>query len=249
MTAKRRLDDLLVLRGVAQDKKEAQALLLAGRVRVSGVASPKAGMRVPEDLIVERTADKPFVSRGGLKLRGALDAFKVRVSGRACVDIGASTGGFTDCLLKAGAVRVLAVDVGRGQLDWSLQKDPRVINREKTHVLRLNRSEIDSFAAGSADPLLVTVDVSFISLESVLPHLASLVGPGTELVCLVKPQFEADPKDAPGGVVVDPRVCDRVVEKISAAARGAGWIEAGSCASPITGPEGNREFFLHAKRG
>ncbi|MBK8871226.1 MAG: TlyA family RNA methyltransferase [Elusimicrobia bacterium] len=248
MVAKSRLDDLLVRRGLAKDRKEAQALLLAGRVRAPGSPSLKAGTKVSDDVILEREPGKAFVSRGGLKLRGALDAFQISVAGRTCVDIGASTGGFTDCLLKAGAVRVLAVDVGRGQLDWSLQKDPRVVNREKTHVLRLTRSDMDLFGGDSPVFPLVTVDVSFISLETVLPHLASLLRSGTEMVCLVKPQFEADPKDVPGGVVIDPRVCDRMVEKVSAVAREAGFDRVGLCESPITGPEGNREFFLHLRR-
>jgi 23S rRNA (cytidine1920-2'-O)/16S rRNA (cytidine1409-2'-O)-methyltransferase len=248
LNAKSRLDDLLVRRGLANDRKEAQALVMAGRVRVPGSPCLKAGSMVSDDVSLQREPDKAFVSRGGLKLRGALDTFQISVAGRTCADIGASTGGFTDCLLKAGAVRVLAVDVGRGQLDWTLQKDPRVVNREKTHVLRLTRSDMDSFLAGSSGPALVTVDVSFISLETVLPHLASLVCSGTEAVCLVKPQFEADPKDVPGGVVVDPRVCDRMVEKISTVARAAGFDRVGVCESPLTGPEGNREFFLHLRR-
>lgn len=248
MVAKSRVDDLLVRRGLAKDRKEAQALLMAGRVRVSGSPSLKAGTKVPDDVVLEREPGKAFVSRGGLKLRGALDTFRISVDGRMCVDIGASTGGFTDCLLKAGAVRVLAVDVGRGQLDWSLQKDPRVVNQEKTHVLRLTQSDMDSFLGKSSGFPLVTVDVSFISLEQVLPHLGSLLGSGAEVVCLVKPQFEAEPKDVPGGVVVDPRVCDRMVENVSAVAREAGHDIVGSCESPITGPEGNREFFLHLRR-
>lgn len=231
---------------------------MAGRVRATGLINVKAGERVALDQPLELVQAAPFVSRGGLKLQAALNEFKPDVSGRCCVDIGASTGGFTDCLLKAGAVRVLAVDVGHGQLDWSLRNDARVVNREKTHVLRLTRADIDAFLAPGNGPLsrsprtedvgLVTVDVSFISLKKVLPHLALLFSDRTDVIVLVKPQFEAEPKDAPKGVVKDPAVRQALLETIEKSAVAAGYLVLGKCESPVIGPEGNIEYFLHLRR-
>ncbi|MBK8575078.1 MAG: TlyA family RNA methyltransferase [Elusimicrobia bacterium] len=251
MKEKRRLDELLVQRGLARDVGHAQALILAGRVR--GVSHPKAGLNVSADQTLEVEETPPFVSRGGLKLQAALKAFGLTVAGRLCVDIGASTGGFTDCLLQAGAAKVLAVDVGHGQLDWKLRNDPRVINREKTHVLTLTREDISAFfsARGSGSTLgagLAAVDVSFISLEKVLPHLADILPGGTECVALVKPQFEVGPKDAPQGVVRDPDVHRRVLEDIERVAVASGFFMLSKRESPITGPEGNHEFLMHLRR-
>lgn len=250
---KRRLDELLVVRGLATDAGHARALILAGRVKTPGGASLKAGQAVKDDqiLCVEETV--PYVSRGGLKLRAALKAFGVAVAGRPCLDVGASTGGFTDCLLQAGASKVMAVDVGHGQLDWKLRNDPRVLSREKTHVHKVTREDAALFfsagrAAGAPPAGLVTVDVSFISLEKVLPHLAAIVSVGTECVVLVKPQFEADPKDTPRGVVRDVKVHRRVLDRIAGVAVSVGFRVVGEQESPLTGPEGNREFFLFLRR-
>lgn len=236
----------MVQRGLAKDVAQAHALILAGRVR--GILNPKAGLKVRGDQDVTLEQAPPFVSRGGLKLQAALNEFGISVVGRSCVDIGASTGGFTDCLLQAGAVRVLAVDVGHGQLDWKLRNDPRVANREKTHVLTLTRDDVGPFLSGHPAPGLVTVDVSFISLERVLPHLAELVPSGTECVVLVKPQFEADPKEAPKGVVRNSEVHRRVLDTMERLAVATGFEVKGKRESPITGPEGNREFLVFLRR-
>lgn len=254
-----RFDQLVVERGLAGTLEKARALILSGRVRAPGLKNVKAGERVALDQALELVQEAPFVSRGGLKLQAALGEFKPDVSGRFCVDIGASTGGFTDCLLKAGAARVLAVDVGHGQLDWSLRNDPRVVNREKTHVLRLTRTDISAFLdpnrgrflpelARSDAVGLVTVDVSFISLKKVLPHLATLFSDPTHLIVLVKPQFEAEPKDAPKGVVKDPAVRQAVLDAMEKTAGTAGLLVLGKCESPVVGPEGNHEYFLHLRR-
>ncbi len=235
-----RLDHLIVQRGLAGSGARAQALILAGRIRAPGVKNIKPGERVSPDQELELIEDLPYVSRGGVKLAAALKEFGIVVSGRSCVDIGASTGGFTDCLLQNGAEKVLAVDVGHGQLHWKLRRDSRVVNREKTHVLKLTREDVE----GGAPPL-VTVDVSFISLEKVLPHLAEIFPSGTEFVVLVKPQFEVGPKQAPKGVVKDPEVHRMVVDRIMARAEKIGFVGKGRMPSPITGPEGNREFLVH----
>lgn len=238
-------------RGLARDVIHAQALILAGRVR--GISTPKAGQKVKRDHPLEVEETLPFVSRGGLKLQAALKTFGIVVTGRPCIDIGASTGGFTDCLLQAGASKVLAVDVGHGQLDWKLRNDPRVVNREKTHVHKVTREEVGSFFFGTcqedrAPAGLVTVDVSFISLKKVLPHLAAIVPGGTECVVLVKPQFEVDPKDAPHGVVRDPAVHRRVLDEMGRESVSSGFVLLGEQESPITGPEGNREFLFFLRR-
>lgn len=246
MNEKPRLDQLLVRRGLAKSVGHAQALILAGRVR--GVSNPKAGQKVRDDQPLDVDEAPPFVSRGGLKLQAALKEFGISVEGRSCVDIGASTGGFTDCLLQAGAASVLAVDVGHGQLDWKLRNDPRVVNREKTHVLTLTRDAVGPFLSGRSAPGLVVVDVSFISLEKVLPHLAELVPAGTECVALVKPQFEAGPKEAPQGVVRDSKVHRRVLDKIESIAAAHGFEKRGERESPLKGPEGNREFLVFLRR-
>jgi 23S rRNA (cytidine1920-2'-O)/16S rRNA (cytidine1409-2'-O)-methyltransferase len=238
-----RLDHLLVQRGLAETGAKAQAYLLAGRVRVPGRVNPKAGDRVSPDQIVEVTAVLPYVSRGGEKLAGALDAFGVDPRGRACWDVGASTGGFTDCLLKRGAASVWAVDVGHGQLHWKLRGDSRVTVREKTHVLAVTAREV-----AAVGPSLAVVDVSFISLEKVLPHLGRVTPAGTEFVVLVKPQFEAGPVRAPGGVVRDPAVHREVLDRVSAGLEGWGFRQKGMVPSVLTGPKGNVEFFMHLMR-
>lgn len=244
MKAKKiRLDHLLVERGLAESGSRAQALILAGRVRLPGMTSPKPGTPVAPDQAVELLEPMRYVSRGGEKLEGALKEFAVDPAGRDCLDVGASTGGFTDCLLQRGARRVLAVDVGTAQLHEKLRQDPRVVSRERTHVLALAAADVRDPV-----PSLVTVDVSFISLEKVLPHLASLAGPGAEFLALVKPQFEAGPKNAPKGVVRDPEVRDEVLRRIAGRLAGWGFEKRGEMVSPLKGPKGNVEFFLYFVR-
>jgi 23S rRNA (cytidine1920-2'-O)/16S rRNA (cytidine1409-2'-O)-methyltransferase len=233
-----RLDLLIVERGLAESRTQAQAMLMAGRIRVPGVSKPKSGGLVARDQALELIEACPYVSRGGEKLQGALDQFRVDPNGRVCWDVGASTGGFTDCLLQRGARQVISIDVGHGQLHWKLRKDPRVVNLEKKHILQV---EPGSLPLAS----LATVDVSFISLEKVLPHLTRLASVGMEFVALVKPQFEAGPKHAPKGVVRDPEVRAAVLKKLSDGLPGWGFRKEGEMVSPLKGPEGNVEFFLH----
>jgi 23S rRNA (cytidine1920-2'-O)/16S rRNA (cytidine1409-2'-O)-methyltransferase len=202
----------------------------------------KPGLLVPEDAPLELLEGLKFVSRGGEKLAGALDALKVDPKGLACLDVGASTGGFTDCLLQRGAAKVFCIDVGTHQLHEKLRNDPRVAFREQTHVLRLSPPDLPF------PPELVVIDVSFISLDKILPHLATLARPGTAFVALVKPQFEVGPKLAPKGVVKDPDVRAAAVKDVAAALPGWGFRLLGECPSPLPGPEGNREHFLHFER-
>jgi 23S rRNA (cytidine1920-2'-O)/16S rRNA (cytidine1409-2'-O)-methyltransferase len=234
-----RLDVLLVERGLAPSRERAQALILEGAVRVAGEPHSKAGEAVLTDAPVEVVGPAlPFVSRGGLKLQRALETFGIDPAGKACLDVGASTGGFTDCLLQAGAARVYAVDVGHGQLDWKLRQDPRVVVMERTNIRGLN--ELPERLE------LAAIDVSFISLTKVLEPVTGLGPP--EIVALVKPQFEAGPKAAPKGVVRDPAVHRRVIEAVLAHSRQLGWAARGLTPSPIVGPAGNREFLLWLDR-
>jgi 23S rRNA (cytidine1920-2'-O)/16S rRNA (cytidine1409-2'-O)-methyltransferase len=244
-TAKVRLDQLLVDGGLAPSRARAQAMLLAGRVRV-GVGDAartdrKPGDLVPSDVPVEVTGDEPYVSRGGHKLAAALDAFGIDPRDRVCLDVGASTGGFTDVLLQRGARRVYALDVGRGQLAESLRRDPRVVSMER-HNAR------DLTATSLPEPIsLATVDVAFISARLLVAPILSTFrdGPG-DLVILVKPQFEAGRREAKRGVVRDPAIHARVLREAAAATAVRGLEPAGIVASPILGPEGNREFLLWA---
>jgi 23S rRNA (cytidine1920-2'-O)/16S rRNA (cytidine1409-2'-O)-methyltransferase len=245
MAAKRRADQLLVEQGLAESRVKAQALILAGLVSVAGRRIDKAGTSIPEDAeLTVAGRDHPWVSRGGLKLAHALDHFALDPTGLVTLDIGASTGGFTDVLLARGAARVHAVDVGRGQLAWKLRQDPRVVVHEGMNARYLSRAEIP-------DPIdLVTCDASFIGLETVLPASLALTAEHAALVALIKPQFEAGPKDVgKGGVVRDPAVHRAVCERIAAwlGAR-PGWQVVGITESPITGPAGNREFLIYARR-
>ena len=230
---KKRVDQLLVERGLAETRSQAQALVLAGRVR----GFDKPGQQVADDVELEVETPPPFVSRGGEKLRNALDAFGVDVAGRDCADVGASTGGFTDCLLQAGAARVVAIDVGYGQLHPRLRDDPRVTVLERTNARELRELP---FA-----PELVTCDVSFISVTKALPPVLELAKPGWEALVLVKPQFEAGRAQAPKGVVRDPEVRRKVIETVVEGARGWGGETAGVVDSGVPGPKGNREFFVH----
>jgi 23S rRNA (cytidine1920-2'-O)/16S rRNA (cytidine1409-2'-O)-methyltransferase len=241
--SKRRLDLLLVERGLADSRNRAQALIIAGAVWSGERRLDKPGHAVAADIPLEvRGRDHPYVSRGGLKLAAGLDAFGLDPSGRVALDIGASTGGFTDVLLRRGAAKVYAVDVGHGQLDWTLRNDPRVVVLEKTNARKLSRAEIPEA------PGAVVCDASFIGLEIVLAPALDLAAPGAFLVALIKPQFEVGPeKVGRGGVVRDPALHAEVCERIKAwlAAR-AGWRVLGVSESPILGPEGNREFLIGA---
>jgi 23S rRNA (cytidine1920-2'-O)/16S rRNA (cytidine1409-2'-O)-methyltransferase len=236
-----RLDVLIAERGLAPSRERARALILAGSVRVGGKLADKAGMLVRDDAEVRVIEpDHPWVGRGGIKLAHALDTFKVVATGRRALDIGASTGGFTDVLLQRGAREVIALDVGHGQLDWKLRTDPRVRVLEGVNARHLDPALI------GAPVDVVTIDVSFISLRLVLPSVPALLAPGADVIALVKPQFEAGRHDVGrGGIVDDPAVHDRVLEEVAAAAGGIGLSRIGMTPSPITGAAGNREFLVH----
>jgi 23S rRNA (cytidine1920-2'-O)/16S rRNA (cytidine1409-2'-O)-methyltransferase len=242
-----RLDTLLVERGLAASRERARALILAGSVRVNGQPASKAGSSVRPDADVTLvTADHPYVGRGGLKLAHALDAFAIGVPGRTALDIGASTGGFTDVLLQRGAARVVALDVGHGQLDWKIRSDPRVDVLERINARTL---KTDDLPPGRAPFDIVTIDVSFISLRYILPVVPPLILDTADVVVLVKPQFEAGRSEVgSGGIVRDAAVQARVVDEITAAADALGLTRAGMTESPIAGMEGNREFLLHLRR-
>ena len=236
--AKERLDVLLVARGLAASREKAQRLILAGAVRVEGQVVDKAGREVDSGAGLTVAAAERFVSRGGGKLEAAFEVFTPGVDGQVCVDIGASTGGFTDCLLQHGAVRVYAVDVGKGLLDWRLRQDPRVVVRDGRNARFLSREDVPEpfrFAA---------IDVSFISLTLILPPVTSLLDPGGQIVSLIKPQFEAGrEKVGKGGVVRDPAVRQEVVERIrefGTTRLPLEWL--GIRESPVVGPAGNIEF-------
>lgn len=234
-----RLDLLLVERGLFPTRAKAQAALMAGQVRVAGKERPKPGDLVARDAAVEVLAPCPYVSRGGLKLAGALDAFGLDPEGRVCLDLGASTGGFTDCLLQRGAAKVYAVDVGHGQLDARLRADPRVACIERTHARDLRPESFEP------RPDLAVVDVSFISLTLVLgPLLACLPAPA-DLVALVKPQFELEAKKTPKGVVKDEAHRAEALERVRKAARALGLSELGAVDSSLPGAKGNREILVH----
>jgi len=242
-----RLDQLLLDRGLVDSRSRAQALVMAGKVRVGeGDAARldrKAGDLIPRDATVVVVEPDPYVSRGGHKLAAALDTFGIDPSGLICLDVGASTGGFTDVLLQRGAVRVYALDVGRGQLAESLRADPRVISMERTNARGLT-------AATLPDPIaLATIDVSFISLDRILGPVASALAPGGCIIPLVKPQFEAGKGRTDHGVVRDPAIHREVLERVVASAQAIGFGARDVIASPITGPEGNREFLLNLAAG
>jgi len=241
VAARRRLDQELVRRGLVESRTRAQQAISAGRVLVSGSPADRAGRLVdPAEPIVLAGPPPRFVSRGGEKLDAALEHFAVDVSGLRCLDAGASTGGFTDCLLQRGAASVVAVDVGHGQLDWSLRNDPRVIVREGVNVRHATPEDL-----GGPFPVL-TADLSFISLRVVGPALATLVAPGGDAVVLIKPQFEAGRAEVgKGGVVTDPAVHRRVVEDVTASFESLGLRAAGVMESPLKGPAGNTEFVGH----
>ena len=233
---KKRLDVLLVERGLAESRSQAQALVLAGRVK----GHAKAGEQVDESAALEVEGGQRFVSRGGEKLAHALDALAIDVAGEDCLDVGASTGGFTDCLLQAGAARVCAVDVGYGQLHPRLRADPRVTALERTNVRRLRCEDLPF------SPTFVTCDVSFISLAKALPPALACAAPGWRALVLVKPQFEAGPSDVgKGGVVRDPEVHERVVSDLVDRVPEWGGTALDTTESWPPGPKGNREFFVY----
>jgi 23S rRNA (cytidine1920-2'-O)/16S rRNA (cytidine1409-2'-O)-methyltransferase len=246
VSARRRLDAELVRRGLAGTRSEAQAAIRLGRVTVGGSPATKPATLVGADEAVGLSAPaRPYVSRGGQKLEAALDRFGLDPGGRDCLDAGASTGGFTDCLLRRGAARVAAVDVGYGQLDWSIRQDPRVLVLDRTNVRELEASSLPF------RPTLVTADLSFISLRLALPALARVAADRVraDLVLLVKPQFEAGPRHVErGGVVRDPEVWRRVVVDVAEACRKERFAPLAAMASPLLGPAGNVEFPLHAAR-
>jgi 23S rRNA (cytidine1920-2'-O)/16S rRNA (cytidine1409-2'-O)-methyltransferase len=242
-STKLRLDLVLVDRGLAASRERARALILAGQVRVDGQVVSKAGAPVAPDARVELAVpDHPYVGRGGIKLAHALDVFAVDPSGRRALDVGASTGGFTDVLLRRGAASVIALDVGRGQLDWRLRNDPRVLVREGVNARSLTSDDVPH----AVD--LVTIDVAFISLRHILPALPPFLAPQADIVALVKPQFEAGRDEVGhGGLVTDPAVHDAVIARVTVNAEAAGLRRAGMTPSPITGATGNQEFFLHLR--
>jgi 23S rRNA (cytidine1920-2'-O)/16S rRNA (cytidine1409-2'-O)-methyltransferase len=238
---KKRLDELAVERGLFDTRSKAQAAIMAAQVLVEGQPATKAGMPVAEDAALEVLKPSPYVSRGGLKLDAAFAAFPIHAEGRVCVDLGASTGGFTDCLLQRGAAKVYAIDVGTAQLDARLRGDPRVVSREQTHAKELRPAQFDP------KPDLAVVDVSFISSTQVLPPLLPCLARPCELIVLVKPQFEVGPKLAPKGVVRDEAARRLAVDKVREALPALGLTEAGLIDCPVHGPKGNVEWLLHLK--
>ncbi len=239
-----RLDSALVKRGLAPSREKAKAALTAGYVYVDGSPALKASQPVDEGAVLEvRGVAVPYVSRGGLKLEKALRVFSIDAGGATCLDLGASTGGFTDCLLQNGAQRVVAVDVGHGQLAQALRDDPRVVSLEGTDARTLTCEQ-----AGGPFTLAVT-DVSFISLGKVLPAMAELLADGGTAVCLIKPQFEAGPEHVgKRGVVKDPRIHREVIVRVIEQAKAQGLAALGLDFSPITGPEGNIEYLLYLQK-
>ena len=236
-----RLDQLLVDRGLAESREKAKALIIAGQVLVDGQKSDKPGHAIPSDAQIELLAKLPYVSRGGFKLAGALDHFQIDVTNLVCLDVGSSTGGFTDCLLQRGAARVIALDVGRGQLDWRLRNDPRVEVREGVNARYLDPSDFET----KFD--LAVCDVSFISATLIVPKIADLLSPQGHMIILVKPQFEVGRGQVgKGGIVRDPALHQGACDRVASAVKALGF-ETGIVESSIRGAEGNREFLLHAR--
>ena len=236
-----RLDVMLTERGLAESREKAQALALAGEVLVNGIKATKPGQSVPASAALQVLQRPLYVGRGGLKLEAAIDRFKIQVAGRICLDIGCSTGGFTDCLLQRGAARVHAVDVGTGQLDWKLRTDSRVVLHERVNARYLHYEDI-------GEPIdLAVCDVSFISVILILPALGPLLQPSAEMVILIKPQFEVGRDQVgKGGIVRDPELHRSSCERIEAAVRQMSY-NTDIIDSPILGAEGNKEFLLYAR--
>jgi 23S rRNA (cytidine1920-2'-O)/16S rRNA (cytidine1409-2'-O)-methyltransferase len=243
---RQRLDTLLVEKGLVESREKARALILAGQVDVDGHGAAKAGTMVPVDADIRVTGpEHPWVSRGGIKLAHALDAFQVDATGAIALDVGASTGGFTDVWLHRGATHVIALDVGHSQLHWKVRSDPRVTVIENTNARYLKPGDLPD----PGGPITrVSIDVSFISLRHIFPVLPPLIAPGSHIVVLVKPQFEAGRGDVgKGGLVQDPTVHARVIANVTMAAAEVGLKRLGLIDSPITGAEGNKEFLLHLR--
>jgi 23S rRNA (cytidine1920-2'-O)/16S rRNA (cytidine1409-2'-O)-methyltransferase len=241
MKLRQRIDQLLVDRGLAESREKARALILAGHVLVKGQKVDKAGQPVDPESEIELLERPKYVSRGGLKLEAALSHFRIDVNGRICLDVGSSTGGFTDCLLQHGAQRVYAIDVGTGQLDWKLRNDPRVVVHEQVNARYLGREQVPEPVA------LAVCDVSFISVTMILPVLPGLLTENGEMIILVKPQFELERRQVgKGGIVRQPELHQLACDKIQAAVEALGF-RAGVIPSPILGAEGNREFLLYAR--
>jgi 23S rRNA (cytidine1920-2'-O)/16S rRNA (cytidine1409-2'-O)-methyltransferase len=236
-----RLDVMLAERGLAESREKAQALVLAGEVLVNGVKASKPGQSVPAGADLQVLQRPHYVGRGGLKLEAAIDRFHIHVAGRVCLDVGSSTGGFTDCLLQRGAARVHTVDVGAGQLDWKLRTDPRVVLHERLNARYLRYQDI-------GEPIgLAVCDVSFISVTLILPALAPLLQPAAEMVILIKPQFEVGREQVgKGGIVRDPELHRSACERIESAVRQMSY-KTDIIESPILGAEGNKEFLLYAR--
>lgn len=246
LVKRQRLDTLLVDKGLVETREKARALIMAGQVDVDGHGAAKAGTMVAVDADVRVIGpEHPWVSRGGIKLAHALDTFGITATGQVAFDVGASTGGFTDVWLDRGATRVIALDVGHSQLHWKIRSDPRVAVIEHANARHLKPGDLPDVGA----PITrVSIDVSFISLRHIFPVLPALVAPGTEIVALVKPQFEAGRKDVgKGGLVKDPAVHARVVAEVTAAAAEVGLTRVGLSDSPITGAHGNTEFLMHLR--
>lgn len=241
-----RLDTLLAERGLVDSRTRGRALIMAGQVRVDGKPATKAGALVRPDIeLTLITPDHPYVGRGGLKLADALDRFHVDPAGTVALDVGASTGGFTDVLLRRGAITVVALDVGHGQLDWRLRDDRRVVVLERTHIATVPPED---WPTEHRQFDIITVDVSFISVRYFVDRLPRLLKPDGDLVILVKPQFEVGRADVGrGGVVKDAQLHKRAVDDVAAAAAAVGLTRVATAPSPITGAEGNREFFLHLR--
>jgi 23S rRNA (cytidine1920-2'-O)/16S rRNA (cytidine1409-2'-O)-methyltransferase len=239
-----RLDKLLVDRGLTPSLEKARAIILARAVKVNEQYLDKAGVLVPADAQIQiKGDDNPYVSRGGLKLQGALTEFQLNVEGLIALDIGASTGGFTDCLLQAGVNKVYALDVGYGQLAWKLREDKRVTVIERTNIRYYDGADL------AETPNILTIDVSFISLKVVLPAVLKLIAKRAIILALIKPQFEANREEIGShGVVKDPAVQQRIVEEIINYCVSLGLEVLGTCVSSILGPEGNKEFFVLAKK-
>ena len=241
---KTRLDLLLVQRGLVESREKAKRMIMAGLVEVNGHISDKPGHLIPisSDISLEKPS-LPYVSRGGLKLEAALDRFPVEVKGKVLMDVGASTGGFTDCLLQRGVEKVIAVDVGYGQLHWKIRQDPRVVVLEKTNIRYLEPDQIKESINGAV------IDVSFISLKRVIPPVARLLLDHAFIIALIKPQFEVE-KDqvGKGGVVRDPSLREEVIANLSRFFEETGWQVKGCIPSPILGPKGNQEYLIYLKR-
>lgn len=240
-----RLDQFLFDNGLVPSRERGRSLIMAGKVFVNGARADKAGMAVADDAVIEvRGEDHPYVSRGGLKLEKALKTFQFPVDGLVCMDVGASTGGFTDCLLQNGAKRVYAIDVGYGQLDWKLRNDERVVVLERTNIRKLTTSQMPENAG------IFTIDVSFISLNIVLNAIVSFVDKDCKGICLVKPQFEAGKENVgKNGVVRDPKVQLQVLHDVILYANNCGFSVVNIDYSPIKGPKGNIEYLMGLERG